>query len=134
MDIPSPNRSGSASTTEIAPRLRNLHPSHLSPDHQSQYLYGAVSQENGAIPERLSGSSFTERIGSFVGSYSRTSLMFMAENLTVPGSGQLVTVLLSSMSSDLLLTRWKLSSWMKRKIDSPCSLMVPYPGKGAWTI
>lgn len=84
MDIPSTDNN------ESAPRIRNLHPSHISPDQQHLYRYdsyGATSQDIiGAIPERLSGTSLSERIGSFVGSYSRTSLMFMAENLTVPGA------------------------------------------------
>ncbi|KAI9258924.1 transmembrane amino acid transporter protein-domain-containing protein [Phascolomyces articulosus] len=85
MDIP--NRS-SPSNNESIPRIRNLHPSHLSPDpNDSYHSYGATPLDTtNGIEERLSGNSLSDRIGSFVGSYSRTSLMFMAENVAVPSS------------------------------------------------
>ncbi|CEP15701.1 hypothetical protein [Parasitella parasitica] len=73
MDIPNGDNSGSN-----VPRIRNLHPSQLSPEHS----YGAISEDH--IPIERTMSSFSERLGSFVGSYSRTSMMFMAENLAVP--------------------------------------------------
>ncbi|KAJ8663757.1 hypothetical protein O0I10_000030 [Lichtheimia ornata] len=46
--------------------------------------YGTAPLSTGVLPTRLSGTSLSDRVGSFVGSYSRTSLMFMAENLAVP--------------------------------------------------
>ncbi|KAL9539255.1 hypothetical protein MBANPS3_010370 [Mucor bainieri] len=72
MDIPNNNSDSNV------PRIRNLHPSQLSPEHP----YGAINEEH--IPIERTMSSFSERLGSFVGSYSRTSMMFMAENLAVP--------------------------------------------------
>ncbi|KAI9470570.1 MAG: transmembrane amino acid transporter protein-domain-containing protein [Benjaminiella poitrasii] len=77
MDIPDNNNNN----TNI-PRIRNLHPSQLSPDHS----YGAINshQDELNIPIERTISSFSERINDFVGSYSRTSMMFMAENLAVP--------------------------------------------------
>lgn len=75
MDIPSNSPKGDSNV----PRIRNLHPSQFTPDH-----YGAIQDD--AIPIERTVSSFSERIGSFVGSYSRTSLMFMAENLAVPSN------------------------------------------------
>ncbi|KAI9498695.1 transmembrane amino acid transporter protein-domain-containing protein [Zychaea mexicana] len=92
MDIPNRDSRTSPSNSENIPRIRNLHPSHLSPDLNDSYHtvhsphYGATPLDNGVLPGRLSGSSLSERIGSFVGSYSRTSLMFMAENLAVPAT------------------------------------------------
>ncbi|KAI8332178.1 transmembrane amino acid transporter protein-domain-containing protein [Choanephora cucurbitarum] len=78
MDIPnSINRSQSNSNV---PRIRNLHPSQLSPDHP----YGSVQVGDDHIPIHRTASTLSERIGDFVGSYSRTSMMFMAENLAVP--------------------------------------------------
>ena len=67
------------------PRIRNLHPS----QQQHDQAYGAIPDEH--IPIERTMSSFSERLGSFVGSYSRTSMMFMAENLAVP-NGPLVSV------------------------------------------
>ncbi|KAI8982972.1 transmembrane amino acid transporter protein-domain-containing protein [Pilobolus umbonatus] len=75
MDIPSNSPKGESNV----PRIRNLHPSQFTPDH-----YGTIQED--AIPIERTVSSFSERIGSFVGSYSRTSLMFMAENLAVPSN------------------------------------------------
>ncbi|CAO3655920.1 unnamed protein product [Mucor fragilis] len=72
MDIPNNNSDSNV------PRIRNLHPSQLSPEHP----YGAINEDH--IPIERTMSSFSERLGSFVGSYSRTSMMFMAENLAVP--------------------------------------------------
>ncbi|KAI9259333.1 transmembrane amino acid transporter protein-domain-containing protein [Sporodiniella umbellata] len=67
MDIPDHDE-------DHTPRIRNIHPSQLTPD------YGAVFGD----PIERTASTFSERIGDFAGSYSRTSMMFMAENLTVP--------------------------------------------------
>jgi hypothetical protein len=67
------------------PRIRNLHPSQFSPDHP----YGSIQSHDEHIPIERTMSSISERIGDFVGSYSRTSMMFMAENLAVP-NGPLV--------------------------------------------
>ncbi|KAI8050722.1 transmembrane amino acid transporter protein-domain-containing protein [Thamnidium elegans] len=72
MDIPSNGRTEESNV----PRIRNLHPSQLSPDHPYDEH----------IPIERTMSSFSERLGSFVGSYSRTSMMFMAENLAVPNA------------------------------------------------
>ncbi|KAI9361392.1 transmembrane amino acid transporter protein-domain-containing protein [Pilaira anomala] len=72
MDIPNNSRTEESNV----PRIRNLHPSQLSPDHPYE----------DHIPIERTMSSFSERLGSFVGSYSRTSMMFMAENLTVPNA------------------------------------------------
>jgi hypothetical protein len=72
MDIPNIPRG----TDSNVPRIRNLHPSQLSPDHGGDEH----------IPIERTMSSFSERLGSFVGSYSRTSMMFMAENLAVPNA------------------------------------------------
>lgn len=85
MDIPNNNSIPRSESGGHAPRIRNLHPSQLSPDHP----YGAIQDEH--IPIERTLSSFSERLGSFVGSYSRTSMMFMAENLAVP-NGPLVRI------------------------------------------
>lgn len=85
MDIPNSENIPRESGGNV-PRIRNLHPSQLSPDHP----YGAIQEEH--IPIERTMSSFSERLGSFVGSYSRTSMMFMAENLAVP-NGPLVSTL-----------------------------------------
>ncbi|KAI7908238.1 transmembrane amino acid transporter protein-domain-containing protein [Cokeromyces recurvatus] len=79
MDIPDNNNN--------IPRIRNLHPSQLSPDH----LYGTIQghQDESTIPIERTVSTFSERINDFVGSYSRTSMMFMAENLAVPNGSLL---------------------------------------------
>ncbi|KAG1453008.1 hypothetical protein G6F56_007674 [Rhizopus delemar] len=74
MDIP--NDKGG----DHVPRIRNIHPSQLSPDHQ----YGATDLLEDSVPIERTTSTISERFGSFVGSYSRTSMMFMAENLAVP--------------------------------------------------
>ncbi|KAI7872399.1 transmembrane amino acid transporter protein-domain-containing protein [Spinellus fusiger] len=66
------------------PRIRNLHPSQMSPNDSSFY-YGTTPQE-GYLVERMPSNTLSERIGSFVGSYSRTSMMYLAENLAVPSS------------------------------------------------
>ncbi|KAI8069631.1 transmembrane amino acid transporter protein-domain-containing protein [Gongronella butleri] len=74
MDIPKSNE-------QNIPRLRNLHP--------SQFSYGALSnadEEYGTPVDSFPTSgngSFSERVGSFVHSYSRTSMNFMAENVAV---------------------------------------------------
>jgi len=92
MDIPNNNNSDSN-----VPRIRNLHPSQLSPEHP----YGAINEDH--IPIERTMSSFSERLGSFVGSYSRTSMMFMAENLAVP-NGPLVSVCLAMAVCARLVT------------------------------
>lgn len=79
MDIPE----GGQQSSNV-PRIRNIHPSQLPPDQS----YGAI-QGDEPIPIERTKSSISERFGSFVGSYSRTSMMFMAENLAVP-NGPLV--------------------------------------------
>lgn len=81
MDIPNNNNG------DNVPRIRNIHPSQLSPDHH----YGATDHFDEHIPIERTTSTFSERLESFVGSYSRTSMMFMAENLTVP-NGSIVSV------------------------------------------
>lgn len=75
MDIPS-DKGGNV------PRIRNIHPSQLSPDHH----YGATDLLEDSVPIERTTSTLSERFGSFVGSYSRTSMMFMAENLAVPNT------------------------------------------------
>lgn len=54
--------------------IPNLHPSHRTTTSHSQDDYEDTTEL---------GRSFQSRIGSFVGSYSRTSLMHMAENVVV---------------------------------------------------
>ncbi|KAI9363156.1 transmembrane amino acid transporter protein-domain-containing protein [Pilaira anomala] len=54
--------------------IPNLHPSHRVTTSHSQDDYEDTTEL---------GRSFQSRIGSFVGSYSRTSLMHMAENVVV---------------------------------------------------
>ncbi|KAG0168228.1 hypothetical protein DFQ28_000828 [Apophysomyces sp. BC1034] len=81
MDIPNSWRSRDPSNGDEVPRIRNIHPSQLSPHHND---YGAMPQDDEAP------HSFSDRLGSFVGSYSRTSLMFMAENLVVPSASSLL--------------------------------------------
>ncbi|KAG0749701.1 hypothetical protein G6F57_004277 [Rhizopus arrhizus] len=78
MDIPS-DKGGNV------PRIRNIHPSQLSPDHH----YGATDLLEDSVPIERTTSTLSERFGSFVGSYSRTSMMFMAENLAVPNTSLL---------------------------------------------
>lgn len=56
--------------------IPNLHPSHRATSSHDGYQ----------DPAELS-SSFKGRLESFVGSYSRTSLMHMAENVIVPEGG-----------------------------------------------
>lgn len=82
MEIPE----GGQPSTNV-PRIRNIHPSQLTP---ADHTYGAI-QDDEHIPIERTKSSISERFGSFVGSYSRTSMMFMAENLAVP-NGPLVNI------------------------------------------
>lgn len=53
--------------------IPNLHPSHRATGSRD--------------PDAELSSSFKGRLESFVGSYSRTSLMHMAENVVVPEGG-----------------------------------------------
>ncbi|KAI8088780.1 transmembrane amino acid transporter protein-domain-containing protein [Halteromyces radiatus] len=83
MDIPN-----NSSSEEGLRRIRNIHPSQLS--------YGATSSgdtdivyhddDPSGLSRSITGSSFSDRLGSFVTSYSRTSMNFMAENLSVPNT------------------------------------------------
>jgi vesicular inhibitory amino acid transporter len=93
MDIPNSSKGDSN-----VPRIRNLHPSQLSP--QNTHSYGATFQDE--LPTGEHGGSFTERLGSFVGSYSRTSLMFMAENLAVPNGPMVTEIALQKKKSYLI--------------------------------
>lgn len=63
------------------PRIRNLHPSQMI----FPQSYGSIP-ESSTIPITRTRSSISERISEFAGSYSRASMTFMAENLTVPVS------------------------------------------------
>ncbi|KAL0094250.1 transmembrane amino acid transporter protein-domain-containing protein [Phycomyces blakesleeanus] len=88
MDIP--NRlSRVVSDGEDVPRIRNLHPSQMSPN-EHPYNYGTTPQDDHLLVERMPSNSISERIGSFVGSYSRTSMMYLAENLAVPSAAALL--------------------------------------------
>ena len=65
--------------------IPNLHPDHRglsSPE-------GSPSQTNGYLqdPDAQLSQSFKDRIETFVGSYSRTSMMHMAENVMVSEGG-----------------------------------------------
>ncbi|KAG2184299.1 hypothetical protein INT44_009314 [Umbelopsis vinacea] len=65
---------------------RNIHPSQFArPDQHHESLGPHYDPETDMF---LSGSpqSLKQKIGSFVGSYSRTSMTFMAENLSIPVS------------------------------------------------
>ncbi|CAO3639807.1 unnamed protein product [Cunninghamella blakesleeana] len=67
-------------------RIRNIHP--------SQVGYGATQSNSQSHEDRELGlstshDSFSSRIGSFVTSYSTTSMNFVAENLSVPNNQQL---------------------------------------------
>ncbi|CAO3590876.1 unnamed protein product [Absidia cylindrospora] len=75
MDIPSNSERGE---THFIP---NLHPSQRSPSHSTSITH--VDNTTANTLETHAVSSFSERIGSFVGSCSRTSLMYMAENVNV---------------------------------------------------
>lgn len=99
MDIPNAHTrlTRSSTTEQDVPRIRNLHPQHMS---ATTSHYGTAPLATGELPSRLSGTSLSDRVGSFVGSYSRTSLMYMAENLAVPAPSTPVVSqhdLLSSM-------------------------------------
>lgn len=80
MDIPSYTERGEADS------IPNLHPSQRSPSHYINTNAAAATEGNVTttiLGTPTSTSSFSDRIGSFVGSCSRTSLMYMAENVTV---------------------------------------------------
>jgi hypothetical protein len=83
MDIPSYTERGEADS------IPNLHPSQRSPSHYTNTNTNtntAATEDNVTttiLGTPTSTSSFSDRIGSFVGSCSRTSLMYMAENVTV---------------------------------------------------
>jgi hypothetical protein len=108
MDIPNNSVGGGG---DNVPRIRNLHPSQLSPDHP----YGSIQGHDDHIPIERTMSSISERIGEFVGSYSRTSMTFMAENLAVP-NGPLVSLLGEYTVYDIL-TYPKSNSWMMKRIN-----------------
>jgi hypothetical protein len=118
MDIPE-----SSSSQPAAPRIRNLHPSQLTPtDH-----YGTIGHEQDHIPIERTTSTFSERLGSFVGSYSRTSMMFMAENLAVPTSVSCCSRQKASIGS-LPLTFLSSSTTMKKKTNIQPFRLVMFHG------
>jgi hypothetical protein len=65
----------------------NTHPSHFgtyggTDDPNNSYYYSAIDGSLSASPAR----SFIDRVENFAGSYSRTSALYMAENLSVRGT------------------------------------------------
>jgi hypothetical protein len=58
--------------------IPNLHPSHRYSDHH---------EEEEVDVEDVLSTSLHSRVESFIGSYSRTSLMHMAENVVVGNEG-----------------------------------------------
>lgn len=92
MDIPKQNRRASE---EGVPRIRNIHPSQLSygatsSGHQEAHGYPEEDDPTG-LTRSITGGSFSDRLGSFMTSYSKTSMNFMAENLSVPHSSSMVS-------------------------------------------
>jgi vesicular inhibitory amino acid transporter len=66
---------------------RNIHPSQFArPDQYQESLGPHYDPETDTFLGDSPQSSFKQKIGSFVGSYSRTSMTFMAENLSIPVS------------------------------------------------
>ncbi|KAG2177244.1 hypothetical protein INT43_007901 [Umbelopsis isabellina] len=96
---------------------RNIHPSQISrPEHQYQSLDARYDLESDHF---LSGSpqSIKHKLGSFVGSYSRTSMMFMAENLSVPITA--TRHLEDDADFDTRSTMSFLSRWDSRRDTAP---------------
>lgn len=119
MDIPNGERGDNSNV----PRIRNLHPSQLTPtDH-----YGAIHHEEEHIPIERTASTFSERLGSFVGSYSRTSMMFMAENLAVP-NGPLVSIESFLFLLNIYTKNYPTSSTTKKKINIQPFHLVLFQG------
>ncbi|KAG1110400.1 hypothetical protein G6F42_015349 [Rhizopus arrhizus] len=67
----------------------SLHIPNLHPDHRGTSPEGSPSQRAGYFqdPDAQLSQSFKDRIETFVGSYSRTSMMHMAENVMVSEGG-----------------------------------------------
>ncbi|KAI8639218.1 transmembrane amino acid transporter protein-domain-containing protein [Parasitella parasitica] len=68
----------------------SLHIPNLHPEHRGMLPEdGSPSQNNGYLqdPDAQLSQSFKDRIETFVGSYSRTSMMHMAENVLVSEGG-----------------------------------------------
>ncbi|CAO3606986.1 unnamed protein product [Mucor fragilis] len=67
----------------------SLHIPNLHPDHRGSSPEGSPSQTAGYFqdPDAQLSQSFKDRIETFVGSYSRTSMMHMAENVMVSEGG-----------------------------------------------
>ncbi|CAM0135611.1 unnamed protein product [Umbelopsis sp. WA50703] len=106
---------GSPAPRNQAPR--NIHPSQISrSDQQYQSLDARYDLESDPV---LSGSpqSFQQKLGSFVGSYSRTSMMFMAENLSVPITA--TRHLEDDADFDTRSTLSYLSRWDSRRDTAP---------------
>ncbi|KAI8391743.1 transmembrane amino acid transporter protein-domain-containing protein [Radiomyces spectabilis] len=64
-------------------RIPNLHPDQRSSLHSREHDYGTIGDSGIRAGGEEICSSFSERLESFVGSYSRTSLMYMAENVAI---------------------------------------------------
>ncbi|KAI8096706.1 transmembrane amino acid transporter protein-domain-containing protein [Halteromyces radiatus] len=81
MNIPNSVERGEMQT------IPNLHPSQRSPSRATDTTTIAANglyYDNATSPtDTPLSESFSDRLGSFVGSFSRTSLMYMAENVTV---------------------------------------------------
>jgi len=76
----------------------SLHIPNLHPDHRGSSPEGSPSQTAGYFqdPDAQLSQSFKDRIETFVGSYSRTSMMHMAENVMVSEGGMVSFPLYSS--------------------------------------
>jgi hypothetical protein len=71
---------------------KRIHIPNLHPSQRPTTSYdGSNNQASYEDPDAELSSSFKERIESFVGSYSRASLMHMAENVVVNDGGGLVS-------------------------------------------
>ncbi|KAI8344155.1 transmembrane amino acid transporter protein-domain-containing protein [Chlamydoabsidia padenii] len=87
MDIPKHN---GRTSEEGVPRIRNIHPSQLSYGATSSGHQDGYEQDDPTgLTRSITGGSFSDRLGSFVSSYSKTSMNFMAENLSVPNSASM---------------------------------------------
>ncbi|CAO3590992.1 unnamed protein product [Absidia cylindrospora] len=131
MDIPSSVERGQVHS------IPNLHPSQQSPDNVSNIsqAFDSLSGENNNLNHNITtpmASSLSDRIGSFVDSCSRTSLMYMAENVTVSHPDDTRSLIVDDMNDYGSMASSDGSSSRRNSVgtlNEQTSLLYPQLGK-----